>query len=151
MHSLDDFRVDPLAPQFVVNVNPLDDQDLVLEFDLSPSLTGEPTLACVYLARLQRAPEGSRQSPAGGGDNIVQRGGIGTGVAWVYPVVLRHLRMDAESNRILPGGKESLSHRSLVPDHLHLRDIDDITHEAPLPCQLKELTYPERGPPFLPS
>jgi len=128
VHSLDDFTVDPLAPQFVVDVNPLDDQDLALEFDLSPSLTGEPALTCLYLARLQRAPEGSRQSPAGGGDNVVQRGGIGRRVPGVYAVVLSHLRMDAEGNRILPGGKESLPHRSLVPNHLHLRDIDDITH-----------------------
>ena len=150
MHSLDDFRVDPLAPQFVVDVNPLDDQDLALELDLTPRLTDQPALTCVYLARLQRAPEGSRQSTAGGGDNVVQRGGIGRGVARVYAVVLRHLRMDAEGNRILPGGKESLPHRSLVPYHLHLRDIDDITHQAPPCVSRKSCTYPERSP-FLPS
>jgi hypothetical protein len=131
VHSFDNFRIDPPAPQFVVNVNPLDDQDLAIELDLTPRLTGEPALACVYLARLQRAPEGPSQSTAGGGDNIVERGGIGRRNSGINSVVLGYLRMNAKGDRFLPRGKEGLPHRSLVPDHLHLRGIGDITHEAP--------------------
>jgi hypothetical protein len=128
VHTFDDLWVDPVSLKFVVNVNPLDHQDLALELDLTPRFTGEPALACVYLARLQRAPEGPSQSTAGGGDNVVERGGIGRRVPGIDSVVLRNLRMDTKGDRFLPCGKESLPHGSPVPHHLHLRDIDDITH-----------------------
>ena len=128
MHSFDDLWVDPVTLQFVVNVNPLDDQNLALELDLTSRLTGEPALACVYLARLQRAPEGPSQSTAGSGDDVVESGGIGRRVPGIDSVVLRNLRMDTKGDRFLPCGKEGLPHGSPVPDHLHLRDVDDITH-----------------------
>jgi hypothetical protein len=128
VHSFDDLWVDPVSLQFVVNVNPLDDQNLALELDLTSRLTGEPAIACVYLARLQRAPEGSRQSAAGGGDNVVERGGIGRRIPGINAVVLRYLRMDSKGDRTLPCGKERLPHRSLVSYDSHLRGVNDVTH-----------------------
>ena len=124
----DDLGVDPVALQFVVNVNPLDDQNLALEFDLTPRLTGEPALACVYLARLQRAPEGPSQSTAGGRDHIVERGGIGRRVPRINSVVLCYLRMDTKGDRFPPCGKEGLPHRSPMSHDPHLRGVNDVTH-----------------------
>jgi hypothetical protein len=131
VHSFDDLWVDPVTLQFVVNVNPLDDQNLALELDLTSRLTGEPAIACVYLARLQRAPEGSRQSAAGGGNNVVERGGIGRRIPGINAVVLRYLRMDSKGDRTLPCGKEGLPHRALVSYDSHLRGVNDVTHQAP--------------------
>jgi hypothetical protein len=131
VHAFDDRRVDPIPLQFVMNVDALDDQNLVLKLDLTTRLTDEPAIACVYLARLQRAPEGSCQSTAGGGDNIVERGGIGRGVPRVNPVVLCHLRMDSKCNRTLPYGEEGLPDWTLVSYNLHLRGVNDVTHDAP--------------------
>jgi len=91
VHSLDELWVYPLTLQFVVNVNSLDDQNPAIELDLTRDLTGEPATACVYLARLQRAPEGPCQSPTCSGNNIVERGGIGRRIPGISPVMLGHL------------------------------------------------------------
>ena len=91
VHTFDDLWVDPVSLKFVVNVNPLDHQDLALELDLTPRFAGEAALACVYLARLQRAPEGSSKSTAGSCDNVVERGGIGRRVPGIDSIVLRNL------------------------------------------------------------
>ena len=128
MHTFDDLWVDPVSLKFVVNVNPLDHQNLALELDLTSRLTGEPPLACVYLARLQRAPEGPSQSTAGSGDNKVKRGGIGRRVPGINSVVLSYLRMDTKGDRFLPCGEEGLPHRSPVSYDFHLRGVNDVTH-----------------------
>jgi len=141
VHTFDDLWVDPFALQFVVNVNPLDDQNLALELDLTPRLAGEPPLASVYLARLQRAPEGPSQSTAGSGDNVVERGGIWRRVARIDSVVLRYLRMDTKGDRFLPRGKEGLPHRSPVSHDSHLRGVNDVTHRHLLVCRLKIIAH----------
>jgi len=131
VHAFDDRRVDPIALQFVMNVDAFDDQNLVLELDLTSRLTDEPAIACLYLARLQRAPESPCQSTAGGGDNIVERGGIGRGVPRVNSVVLCHLRMDSKCNRTLACRQEGLPDWSLESYNLDLRGVNDVTHDAP--------------------
>jgi hypothetical protein len=54
------------------NVDSLDDEDAVIQLDLSPDAPRESAAARVDLARLQRATEGADESTAGGRDDVVQ-------------------------------------------------------------------------------
>jgi hypothetical protein len=56
-------------------VDALQDQDAVLQFHFTGDVTHQPSTAGINAARLQRAPEGSGQSAAGGGHDIIQGGG----------------------------------------------------------------------------
>ena len=48
----------------------------MLVFDLTTNISRQPAVACVHLARLQRAPEGSDQSTTSGCDDVVNRRGV---------------------------------------------------------------------------
>jgi hypothetical protein len=58
------------------HVNPLDDQDIIFEFDLAGRLRDQPRIRRIDLTRLQRASKGSGQSTGGGRDYIVQSRGV---------------------------------------------------------------------------
>jgi hypothetical protein len=74
--------------QMIDNVDTLDHQDLVVFFDLACDLSRQPATACINLACLQRAPEGSGQSTGGGGDDVIDGGGVRLGYRFrVYSVV----------------------------------------------------------------
>jgi hypothetical protein len=60
VHSVHDLGINPAGAEFVVNVDALDHQDLAVELDLAGRFSYEFPSACLYPARLQRAPEGSR-------------------------------------------------------------------------------------------
>jgi len=58
--------------QYQSHMDAADDEDIVLQFDLTHSLGYESLIRCIDLTRLQRASIGSGQSTGGGGDNIIQ-------------------------------------------------------------------------------
>jgi hypothetical protein len=91
------------AAQTIGHDDALDDQRLVLEDNLADRLDVEVILANLDMTRFQRAGKGARQSPAGGRDHVVQRGGAGWKVARGDAVMLGDLGMDAERHRLLFG------------------------------------------------
>ena len=97
----------------------LDHKNLVLELDLARYLGGQPAAGCIYLARLQRAPEGSGQSAAGRRDHIVERRRVGREVLGVDAVVIGDRRMHAEGHLILCGGKLRLAQRVALARDRH--------------------------------
>ncbi len=91
MNPLGNFALCRLELQVVPHVDAADDQHLAVQLDLAGRFRGQPTLAGGDPARLQRATKGSRQSPRGGRDDVVQRGGVRLVDAGVHAIVLRHL------------------------------------------------------------
>jgi len=82
----------------VGDADPLDDEDVVLELDLADRLARQPALARVDSTRLQRAPEGAGQSAAGGGDDVVEGGGVFSLAVSLDAVVVGDLVMHAEED-----------------------------------------------------
>jgi hypothetical protein len=60
----------------ITDSDALDHQHAVVRFDLADRLNVEPLTLDLDLTRLQRAGEGAGQSAAGGGDDVVERGGV---------------------------------------------------------------------------
>lgn len=60
----------------IMDMDPLDHEDVAFELDLARSLALELPLAGIDLARLQRTCKRAGQSPAGRGDHVVERRGV---------------------------------------------------------------------------
>jgi hypothetical protein len=99
--------------QMVVRVDPLDDQDLAVLFDFSPSVADQPAVASRDFARFQRAAERAGQSPGSGRHQVVEGGGVGFVNVGVNPVVLGDLRMNAENHRLRHLGQIGATQRAL--------------------------------------
>jgi hypothetical protein len=117
---LDHGRVNFVASaQCVVGVDPLDDEDLALELDLAPNFGGQLATGRIYLARLQRAPEGPGQSAAGRCDNVVEGRCVRGKVLGVDAVVIGDLRMDTEGDHSLRARKLRLAQRTALARDRH--------------------------------
>jgi hypothetical protein len=84
--------------QRVGDANRLDDQDLVLDVDVTFGRCAEPPFARVDAARLQRAAQGAGQSTGGGGDDVIEGGGVLGILAGSSAVVLTHRSMRSEGD-----------------------------------------------------
>ncbi len=60
--------------EVVHDVDPADDEHTVFLLNLAGHICGEEVFVCLYLARSQRAAEGSGQSATRRSDHIVDRG-----------------------------------------------------------------------------
>jgi hypothetical protein len=87
-----------LEAQHVFHVDPLDYEHLVLRLDLAGRLADQPALARGDSTRLQRAPEGARQSAGGGSDDVVERRSVLGFPAGHHAVVLGDLVVHAEED-----------------------------------------------------
>jgi hypothetical protein len=85
----------------VVDGDPLDDEDAVLVLDLADGLHVVARRIDFDLTRLQRAGERAGQSAAGCRHDVVQRGRARRELVGRDAVVLRHLGVDAERDRVL--------------------------------------------------
>jgi hypothetical protein len=81
-----------------------DDQDLGIQLDLADRVCLETTVSGRDAARLQRAPEGSGQSPGGRGHQVVQGGRVRLAVPGIGAVVLGHGAVHPEGDRAVLGG-----------------------------------------------
>ena len=127
--SLDGGSVDVAGHlQQIAHVDSLDHEDTVVDLDLAGRLPDKTAVASVDVTRLQRASEGSRQSAAGGGDDVVERRGA-LGVAGSGdPVVVGDLVVDAEVDRLtLPRYLRTPQRTSNTLDP-HSRDVLHVTH-----------------------
>ena len=108
------------ALENVADADPLDDQDLVLDVDITLRLRAQPSPARVDPARLQRATQGAGESTRGGGDNIVE----GCRVIGILPcggaVMLTHLVVGPEHYWLGLGRQVSHADRTLLADDPHL-------------------------------
>jgi hypothetical protein len=98
--------------QRVADVDSLDHEHAVLDLDLAGRFCSEASFAGVDLARLQRTPEGARQSARGGGDDVVERGGSLGFATRCNPVVLGDSVVDAEDDRLGLGRQVGAAERS---------------------------------------
>lgn len=90
------------AVELVANPDPFDHQYATLDFDVAFGFRRQAALTSLDLARLQRATQGSGQSTGGGGDDIVEGGGLRLVGPGGRLVMLGHLVMHPKENGLAP-------------------------------------------------
>ena len=117
-------------------MDPLENQDAAFRLDFTDGLRSQATPASIYSTRLQRAPEGSRQSAAGSCDDVIKRGralGIsGSGDA----VVLGDLVVNAEVDRLALTRYLRAAQRSANAFDPYPRDVLNLTHDRDVTCRV---------------
>jgi hypothetical protein len=106
-------------------MNAANDEDIVLQFDVTHSFGYEPLIGCIDFTRLQRAPEGSGKSTGGGGDNIIQSGGVRFQDLGRNLIMLGHRAMHAENDRLGFSGEPGSANRSFDAFDSNFGTIDD--------------------------
>lgn len=119
----------PLEP--VIDSDPLDDQDLVLELDVPLRLRRQPSLRSIDTTRLQRATQGAGESTGRGRDDVVEGGGVLRILAGGGAVVLPDRAMGAEQHRFLLDGQVRHSDRSLLANDPDPRYVCRLVHSSP--------------------
>lgn len=82
----------------VLDVDPLDDQDVVLEFDLAASVSHQT--GGIDPSGREGAGERARQSTGSGTDDVVQRGGVLGELTRSVAVVVGHRAVGAVVHRV---------------------------------------------------
>lgn len=95
--------------QHISDPDPPDDEDVLLEHHIAFREGLQASLARVDPARLQRATEGAGESASSGRHHVVECGGALGKLAWGRPVVLTHLVVRAEDDRVLLGRQVCLA------------------------------------------
>jgi hypothetical protein len=128
MHSLDDLGVDRAGAELVMNVDTFDQKDLAFELYLAGGFADQFPPACLYPARLQRAPEGAGQSPTSRGNHIVEGRRIGGEVVGRHTVVSRYLRVHTEGDGFISARHLRLAKRTSMTKNSHSRGVDNVSH-----------------------
>ena len=121
-------------PQTHPDVNSPDDEHVVLgQFDFTDRFAGQPLAVSPDVARLQRAPEGPRQSAGRGGDDVVERRGARLEGGGGDLVVLGDRPVDAEDDRLRLAWEVGAPDGPFHPFYPDMRPIHDVGHcRAPL-------------------
>jgi hypothetical protein len=107
------------------HVDAANHQDPVFQLDFAHRLGNQPLIGRIDLARLQRAPEGSRKSAGGAGDYVIEgrrarresiRGNL---------VMFGDGSVHAENHRLLFGGEERAPDGPLDAFNTDRRAVDD--------------------------
>jgi len=109
-------------------VDPFDHEDAVLPVDLAAYVSRELSVARINVARLQRTSKCPRQSPARGGDDVIERRGVRGEVIRLHPVMLGDGPVDAEANRFGFSRKIGEPGGALHPFDPNVRDVDGFRH-----------------------
>ena len=88
-----------VRPQMIDNVNAPDDQNTVFSLDLACNFCRQFPMACVNLARLQRAPEGTGQSTGRPRYDVIYGSRVRLGDFRTHSVMLCNGPMYSELNR----------------------------------------------------
>lgn len=96
-------------------MNAFDQEHPVVLLNLSGHVGDQPPFAGRNFARLQRAPEGSGESPSGGRDQVVERGGVRRVLLNIYTVVISHRSVHPEQDRLGLFREKRFSERSTDP------------------------------------
>jgi len=76
MHTAGGFPVRLRCSELQPHMNSPDDEDIVLQFDLTHRFRDKPFVRCVDLTRLQRASKGSGKSTGSRSNNVVEGCGV---------------------------------------------------------------------------
>ncbi len=113
-----------------------DHQDAVVDLDLAGGLPDKTAVACIDVTRLQRAPEGSRQSAAGSCDDVI-KGGRALGISGSGDaVVLGDLVVNAEVDRLALTRYLRAAQRSANAFDPYPRDVLNLTHDRDVTCRV---------------
>ena len=116
------------AGQAVADGDPADHQDVILIKDVPNRLYLVSIGLDFDLTRLQRAGERAGQSPAGGRHDIVKCRRVRREVRWRDAVVLGHLGVHAEGDRLVLGGQVGQALRAAEPLDTYARNICRSVH-----------------------
>jgi hypothetical protein len=110
--SLRGFPLVGLKLEMVADVDAFDDQDLIVTlFNFSRHVSDQSAIAGWDLAHLQCASERARESPACGGDDVIQCGRMRRVLIDIHAVVLGHRSVHPQQDRLRLFGEERLSER----------------------------------------
>jgi hypothetical protein len=101
VYPLRRFTVGRVNSQIIRDVNPFDNQHVVLFLNFTLYIRGKQAIASRNFARFQRATKGTGQSAARRGHQIIQRGGVGIVDVRIHAVMLSNFGMDPQQNRFL--------------------------------------------------
>ncbi len=96
---LDDVSRCAASPEEIAHVDPPQYQHLAVLFHLAADFTRQVCRCDFDLARCQRARKGAGESSAGGGDHIVDRGGVWFEHRRVEAVMFGNSPMNTEQHR----------------------------------------------------
>jgi hypothetical protein len=131
MNVVDPFGVVPSLcghPKPVVDPDPLYHQNAVLGLDLPGRFDLVALRIDLDLTRLQRARKRAGQSATGRRDDVVKRRRVRRVLRRVDAVVLGHLGVNPECDRILLGRKVRQALRPAQPLDPDPRDVGDLSH-----------------------
>ena len=123
--------------QSIPNVDLFDHEHAVVKLDHAFSIGYEPALIGGDPARLQRATKGSGQSTGGGGDDVIECGGVGFVRARRRAVMFGDLIMDAEEDGLGFRGQAGTPERSLDPFDCDARHVGRFSHRC-LSCHWRQ-------------
>jgi hypothetical protein len=103
MHALNRFPRFQRHRELINNMNAPDHQYSVFQLDLAADFGRQMFVARVYLARLQRASEGTAESTTDSRHHVVKRGRVWLNNSQVDAVVLCYRTMDAKAYRLWLG------------------------------------------------
>src|SRR5918995_1030874 len=115
-------------PQLVTDVDALDDEHLVLDLDLTHSVTPETTASGGDLARLERAPERARQSARGRRHHIVKGRGVRLVTALGGAVVRGDRPMHTKDDRTILRRDLRIPQRACGSFNLDFGSVHDLAH-----------------------
>lgn len=114
--------------EMINDVNAPYDQNAVFRLDLPANIRRQMFIACVYFARLQRAPEGSDESTTGGGHDVIERRRVGFGDFRPHAVVLGNRPMHTEAHRLTFGRQIRQTRRANLALDSHIGNIRYLRH-----------------------
>jgi hypothetical protein len=118
----------------VVNMNSVNYQNPLIGFNFPSHFGTQPAVARIYLARFQRAPEGSDHSTTKGGHDIIKRCRMRFGqFSWIQAIMLSNGSMNAENYWLLLPWQVRYSKRSRPPFNANVGHIHCICHLAESP------------------
>jgi hypothetical protein len=111
--------------QTILDTDSLDNQNLLIQLDLALHLRGQIVLMQLDSARLQRASQGTGESPASSSDNVVEGSSGRRKEIGAYSVVLRDLGVNPEHRWLRFSGEIGATDRSTDPFNTNLGGVDD--------------------------
>jgi hypothetical protein len=109
-------------------VDPLDDEDLVVELDFADGVATETTVSGGDVSCFERTPERAGQSTGGGRHDIVEGGGVGFEGALGGVVVGSDGAVDPEGDGVFLCRQMGVAQGALGSFDVDLRAVHDFTH-----------------------
>jgi hypothetical protein len=118
-----------VGDKMIGDMYPPDYQDMAFRLNFSSNFRSQMLITGVYLARLQRAPEGADESTPGRGDNVIDSRRMRL-IYFVcrHAVVFRDCPMDSKMNRLRFGRHVSEPGWSSYSVDANICDVYDFRH-----------------------